>query len=96
MAKRFKKHNNYHSRSYYYVTLYEEYPIYEPAEGGYYYAGRDVSCVLYVTSSYKKARKFYDKNFEKYSYLSKYIGESHYLQIERKVGEYTSGRQIYC
>lgn len=23
----------------YYVTLYHEYPIYEPAEGGYYYAG---------------------------------------------------------
>ena len=23
-----------------YLTLYEEYPIYEPAEGGYYYAGR--------------------------------------------------------
>lgn len=24
----------------YFVTYYEEYPIYEPAEGGYYYAGR--------------------------------------------------------
>ena len=24
----------------YYLTYYEEYPIYEPAEGGYYYAGR--------------------------------------------------------
>ena len=23
----------------YYVTMYEEYPIFEPAEGGYYYAG---------------------------------------------------------
>ena len=23
----------------YYITLYHEYPIYEPAEGGYYYAG---------------------------------------------------------
>ena len=23
----------------YYLTYYEEYPIYEPAEGGYYYAG---------------------------------------------------------
>ena len=23
----------------YYVSRYEEYPIYEPAEGGYYYAG---------------------------------------------------------
>ena len=24
----------------YYVTMYSEYPIYEPAEGGYYYAGK--------------------------------------------------------
>lgn len=26
----------------FYVSMYEEYPIYEPAEGGYYYAGRRV------------------------------------------------------
>ena len=26
-----------------YVTHYKEYPIYEPAEGGYYYAGNEVS-----------------------------------------------------
>lgn len=25
-----------------YVTHYEEYPIYEPAEGGYYYTGMEV------------------------------------------------------
>lgn len=25
-----------------YLTHYEEYPIYEPAEGGYYYAGNEV------------------------------------------------------
>ena len=25
-----------------YVTHYEEYPIYEPAEGGYYYSGNQV------------------------------------------------------
>lgn len=25
-----------------YLTYYEEYPIYEAAEGGYYYAGRDI------------------------------------------------------
>lgn len=24
-----------------YLTYYEEYPIYEPAEGGYYYTGRN-------------------------------------------------------
>lgn len=26
-----------------YLTHYEEYPIYEPAEGGYYYAGNQVT-----------------------------------------------------
>ena len=25
----------------YYLTYYEAYPIYEPAEGGYYYEGRN-------------------------------------------------------
>lgn len=28
----------------YYLTHYKEYPIYEPAEGGYYYAGADYDC----------------------------------------------------
>lgn len=28
----------------YYLTHYREYPIYEPAEGGYYYAGSDWDC----------------------------------------------------
>lgn len=96
MAKRFKKHNRYHSRTYYYISLYEEYPIYEPAEGGYYYAGRELVRVLYKTPSYKKARRFYDKNFKKYHYSSKYIGGSSYIKLERKLGEYVSGKQIYC
>ena len=26
-----------------YVTHYEQYPIYEPAEGGYYYAGNQIT-----------------------------------------------------
>lgn len=25
-----------------YISHYEEYPIYEPAEGGYYYAGNQI------------------------------------------------------
>lgn len=28
----------------FYLTHYSEYPIYEPAEGGYYYAGSDYDC----------------------------------------------------
>lgn len=37
-----------------YVTHYEEYPIYEPAEGGYYYAGNDV--VEFEKLSKRKAK----------------------------------------
>ena len=44
----------------YYVTYYEEYPIYEPAEGGYYYAGsRNVSVREF--KSWRKARQFFNK-----------------------------------
>lgn len=37
-----------------YVTYYEEYPIYEPAEGGYYYSGNRV--VEYERLSKRKAK----------------------------------------
>ena len=36
-----KKMNRDASGEMVYVTRYEEYPIYEPAEGGYYYTGRE-------------------------------------------------------
>lgn len=35
---------NYVDTDRYYLTHYCEYPIYEPAEGGYYYAGADYDC----------------------------------------------------
>ena len=38
-----------------YLTHYEEYPIYEPAEGGYYYAGNQV--IGSERLSKRKARK---------------------------------------
>lgn len=38
-----------------YLTHYEEFPIYEPAEGGYYYAGNDVS--EYTKLSKRQAKK---------------------------------------
>ena len=55
-------------RRWYYVSYYEEYPIYEPAEGGYYYAGNHCQ----VTHRYgflKRARKAFKtwlKEFEEY------------------------------
>jgi hypothetical protein len=40
----------------YYVSLYEGYPIYEPAESGYYYEGeRLVNCI--TVGSLKRARR---------------------------------------
>ena len=44
----------------YYVTRYEEYPIYEPAEGGYYYVGSHNVWVREF-SSWKKAKRFFNK-----------------------------------
>ena len=43
-----------------YVTLMEEYPIYEPAEGGYYYAGTSITDVREF-NTWRKARQFYNK-----------------------------------
>lgn len=44
----------------YYVSWIREYPIFEPAEGGYYYAGEQVFyCKEYQT--WKKANKAYQK-----------------------------------
>ena len=43
-----------------YVTLLEEYPIYEPAEGGYYYAGTSITDCREFQSR-RKARQFYNK-----------------------------------
>lgn len=44
----------------YYVSFVSEYPIYEPAEGGYYYAGERVAyCRAF--DSWKKANKHYQE-----------------------------------
>lgn len=44
----------------YYVSYITEYPIYEPAEGGYYYAGTHIE-MCREFSSWKKANRFYQK-----------------------------------
>ena len=45
-----------------YVTHYEEYPIYEPAEGGYYYAG--IRIVESEKLSKRAAKKLFKKLLE--------------------------------
>lgn len=44
----------------YYVSYITEYPIYEPAEGGYYYAGTQIQ-MCREFSSWKKANRFFQK-----------------------------------
>lgn len=89
-----------------YLTHYKEYPIYEPAEGGYYYAGNEAN-EYYRLNSIKQAKRKLAKmrkeleadGFEVYedrAYLySEYIGKSEFWIIEKVYGSDESGRQIY-
>lgn len=80
------------------VTWYDEYPIYEPAEGGYYYAGREYSKMSepyplkkakrWLKQEYKKLRKIYGDRLYMddecgIHYISEYIGEGFDIVIER-------------
>ena len=92
------------SRKIYYVSLYKNYPIYEPAEGGYYYEGRE----LYEykkTYSLKKARRVLRKMATEYELCcgrnmawtdGKYIGDGYTAKIETKLGNYESGYVPFC
>lgn len=89
-----------------YLTHYTEYPIYEPAEGGYYYAGIEAN-EYYRLNSVKQAKRKLAKMrkeleaegfevFEDRAYMHiKYIGESKSWIIEKVYGSQESGRQIY-
>jgi hypothetical protein len=75
----------------YFVTYYEEYPIYESAEGGYYYAGNEVAYQAEFDTLEEAERDFeqvvdeYDltrnRKHEAFKY-SKYIGEGASAFIE--------------
>jgi hypothetical protein len=91
-----------------YLTHYEEYPIYEPAEGGYYYAGRTV-CEHYEFTSEKQARRKLAKLRKEleaedltvilergYAFrYSRYIGQGEQWYIEHKLGQHESGWHPY-
>lgn len=97
-------------RRWYYVSYYEEYPIYEPAEGGYYYAG-NVLQFTHRVGSLKKARKLLKKYIEDaeqyhrpYDYIGKnyaykdggdYIGRGRELRIETVPGRRERGYVPY-
>ena len=89
-----------------YLTHYEEYPIYEPAEGGYYYAGREAGDAYECDTKEEAIQQLAEmKSYleedgwtvkETRAYLpSKYIGESEYWEIEETYGSLNRGRQIY-
>jgi hypothetical protein len=89
-----------------YLTHYTEYPIYEPAEGGYYYTGREADN-FYRLNSLKQAKRKLAKlkkqlEFESfvvgedYAYRSsKYIGEGEEWVIEKVYGSKNSGWRPY-
>lgn len=91
-----------------YLTLYEEYPIYEPAEGGYYYAGQQVDRFYRLNSEKQAKRKLAKlrKELEREGFIvipeqgyayrySKYIGEGAEIIIEKKLGQHTRGWHPY-
>lgn len=90
----------------FYLTHYQEYPIYEPAEGGYYYAGNE-ACESYECDTEEEAIQqlaemksdLEAEGFivdEDSAYLpSKYIGEGESWKIERKYGSRNSGWHPY-
>ena len=47
----------------YYVTVYNNYPIYEPAEGGYYYTGTEIKS-SHGFNDYRNAKKFIRKMYK--------------------------------
>ena len=93
-----------------YLTHYTEYPIYEPAEGGYYYAGQKADC-FYRLNSMKQAKhqlKKMQKELEKdgfnvlisnnyceaYRY-DRYIGNGELWIVEKIYGSNNRGWTPY-
>lgn len=89
-----------------YLTHYQEYPIYEPAEGGYYYEGNEAQGYYRFLTMWgakrhlaKMKAELKEEGFIVYdnrAYLaSKYIGEGESWVIERAYGSRNEGKQIY-
>ena len=89
-----------------YLTHYSEYPIYEPAEGGYYYAGQEAGR-FYRLNSEKQAKRILKemrKELEADGYCvwetgaykrSRYIGEGESWEIEKVYGSNERGWEPY-
>lgn len=89
----------------YFVSFYEAYPIYEPAEGGYYYEGEQLVESIKV-GSLKRARRIMRREAANLGFTcigsnssslrGKYIGESEYIYIETVRGIHEHGWHPYC
>lgn len=89
----------------YFVSLYEAYPIYEPAEGCYYYEGERL-VESFRVGSLKKARRVMRREAERMEYTNigcnscskhgEYIGDSEYIYIETVKGINEHGYRPYC
>jgi hypothetical protein len=90
----------------YYLTYYEEYPIYESAEGGYYYAGYESYAYYRFFTKWGAKRKLakMKPELEADGWIvnkcsahlsSKYVGDGKHIYIEKKLGSHESGRQVY-
>ena len=89
----------------YYVALYKAYPIYEPAEGGYYYEGLELVGSNQFLSKQDARRALRDyasrngfniaKNGLSAYKRGRLIGESEEIYVERRVGSHEKGRVPY-
>lgn len=89
-----------------YLTHYQEYPIYEPAEGGYYYAGNEAYEHYRFLTKWgakrhlaKMRKELEEEGFIVNEYRaclpSKYVGEGESWVIEKAYGSHNEGKQIY-
>lgn len=98
------------TRRWYYVSYYEAYPIFEPAEGGYYYEGEALE-QFERFGSLKSARRFFRKKLEECGGASYFdavtpfearkkesgkVGDGWRLRIETVLGKHAHGWHSYC
>lgn len=78
----------------FYVSYITEYPIYEPAEGGYYYAGTHIEeCI--ECNSWKKANKLFQKLKGEFREMYEYE-RGHIVELEvGGCGKYTNPAIIF-
>lgn len=80
----------------YYVTCYSQYPIFEPAEGGYYYEGTTIEWYT-PTKSLRRARKLLKRAVEEYykeeGFWSEEVEEgirdtaNHFYHVSKYIGD---------